>query len=910
MELKINIVKKHPTIEGAPVIVCGNSGYTVRFTFDAEWDGLEVKTARFVYVQNGMVRYQDIVFSGDTASVPVMSNTKVVLIGVYAGNLRTSAPARVPCVKSIRCGTGAPADPTPSQYDQIMELLNAGGGVGGEGTPNAVQYVPQTLTEEQQARARANIGAISSDEIKSEVDAELAAAKASGEFDGPAGPQGEQGPKGDTGAAGDTGPQGPKGDTGPQGPKGDTGATGPQGPKGDTGPQGPKGDTGAAGPQGEKGDTGAQGPQGEKGDTGPQGEKGLKGDTGATGPQGPAGATGPAGADGKTPVKGTDYWTPADKQEIKNDILSSIITQEAGESESLVMSQKAVTDLVAEAIGTGGGTTEYETVDSVEEMTDTSKQYVLKETGTIWAYGEVTEEVNVNEQIFDASNKITGHLSGTGINNSSNPLYRLPINISQIPEGVDAYLEVTGINIRNTTSPYIEKIGYSALDTPALGSNQIITSQYGDIANTGDSIVAISNGFKLHVGYIKETKITGYDTIKTLLIEVSSSQTHDASKIKAYLQYNYSGTVAKWYDTELAPSAGGGGGGNYVELLVKVNKNTTDIAEVSKRVTNLETGSESVTIPTFWQNAVDACIAKIKALQVGRNCVTFPFFSDNHQNNKYAGVLIAHIMKECNIPYCFFGGDSISNGIIADEATMIAQDKAFDTMMSYVPNGRLCRAVGNHDGFWNDGTNKYYYNRDQVYDLFLREESIAQNKHFGEDGTYYYVDDIASKVRWIVMNTNNAPVDSTQIAWVQNTALNIAESGWGVVFISHQPISNHYHAGITNAADVVSAVVSTANTKNIPIIGWYSGHVHRDIISTKRLTGGNGSNAGTEAGDLGFTQVIITSDHTGIAYDDATKHTIANDDQSHAIDFVTINKATRTVNITRLGIGEDRSYTY
>jgi hypothetical protein len=273
-------------------------------------------------------------------------------------------------------------------------------------------------------------------------------------------------------------------------------------------------------------------------------------------------------------------------------------------------------------------------------------------------------------------------------------------------------------------------------------------------------------------------------------------------------------------------------------------------------------------------------------------------------------MLIAYIMKECNIPYAFFGGDSISNGIIADEATMIAQDKAFDTMMSYVPNGRFCRAVGNHDGFWNDGTNKYYYNRDQVYDLFLREESIAQNKHFGEDGTYYYVDDVASKVRWIVMNTNNAPVDATQIAWVQNTALNITESGWGVVFISHQPISNHYHAGITNAADVVSAVTSTASSKNLPIIGWFSGHVHRDIMSTKRLTGGNGSNAGTEAGDLGFTQVIITSDHTGIAYDDATKHTVANDDKSHAIDFVTINKATRTVNLTRLGVGSDRSYTY
>ena len=62
-----------------------------------------------------------------------------------------------------------------------------------------------------------------------------------------------------------------------------------KGPKGDTGEQGPKGDTGA---------TGQQGPQGPKGDTGAQGPKG---DTGAA---------------GYTPVRGVDYWTEADKQEI------------------------------------------------------------------------------------------------------------------------------------------------------------------------------------------------------------------------------------------------------------------------------------------------------------------------------------------------------------------------------------------------------------------------------------------------------------------------------------------------------------------------------------------------------------------------------------------------------------------
>ena len=100
--------------------------------------------------------------------------------------------------------------------------------------------------------------------------------------------------------------------------------------QGEVGPQGPQGEKGEQGPQGEKGDTGEQGPQGEKGDTGeqgPQGIQGEKGDTGEQGPQGPQGESGQNGQDGQdgyTPVKGTDYWTEADIQEIVDEVLASM----------------------------------------------------------------------------------------------------------------------------------------------------------------------------------------------------------------------------------------------------------------------------------------------------------------------------------------------------------------------------------------------------------------------------------------------------------------------------------------------------------------------------------------------------------------------------------------------------------
>ena len=45
---------------------------------------------------------------------------------------------------------------------------------------------------------------------------------------------------------------------------------------------------------------------------------------GKTGSQGPEGPQGPAGNDGKTPTKGTDYWTAADKASIVNDVTVSL----------------------------------------------------------------------------------------------------------------------------------------------------------------------------------------------------------------------------------------------------------------------------------------------------------------------------------------------------------------------------------------------------------------------------------------------------------------------------------------------------------------------------------------------------------------------------------------------------------
>lgn len=131
MVININVENKIARTVGDARIVCGNADYTVNFTFDEEWTAA-IKTARFVYIRDGHVEYLDVVIDSSTAAVPILSDVQEVRVGVYAGDLHTTTPAVIPCERSIRCGTGAPGDPTPSQYDQIMALLEEAGGVPGK----------------------------------------------------------------------------------------------------------------------------------------------------------------------------------------------------------------------------------------------------------------------------------------------------------------------------------------------------------------------------------------------------------------------------------------------------------------------------------------------------------------------------------------------------------------------------------------------------------------------------------------------------------------------------------------------------------------------------------------------------------------------------------------------------------
>lgn len=210
-DINIAVTDKRPVCTAGTTVVCDNSDYIVHWDLDAEWSAYDTKTMRVVYMDS---TYADTVFTGDSVAMPPVPVPGCVQIGLYAGDIHTSRMALLRALSSVRSASGAPANPTPDVYDQLMELIKGMGGVDPDDIAKAVadylaahpiEETDPTVPEWAKAKTKptysaAEVGAISQSDLQAATDAALAQAKASGEFDGPAGPRGPAGAPGKDGA--------------------------------------------------------------------------------------------------------------------------------------------------------------------------------------------------------------------------------------------------------------------------------------------------------------------------------------------------------------------------------------------------------------------------------------------------------------------------------------------------------------------------------------------------------------------------------------------------------------------------------------------------------------------------------------------------------------------------------------
>lgn len=244
----------------------------------------------------------------------------------------------------------------------------------------------------------------------------------------------------------------------------------------------------------------------------------------------------------------------AQKQQARDNIGVPIITQGPGQSENLVMSQKAVTDFVNSLIN--GDESEYEIVDSVSEMTDTTKSYILSTTGTIWKYLETEVEVEVEktDQIVGTADNPwgAGRLSSGNPNGAAGYVTTPYIDLTKY--SVPFTLHLKGIPFSNKTpmNAGASNLRYSQYDTSKVhllteltNSSSFVTYWKGAVlTDVGDGTVEIAftppvtNKSDVAIGY---ARFSGYGT-----------------EAEANVYVVYMGTesqyVEQWTDTGIAVS--------------------------------------------------------------------------------------------------------------------------------------------------------------------------------------------------------------------------------------------------------------------------------------------------------------------------------------------------------------------
>lgn len=124
--IQVSVRDKIATQTDGTVIINGNSDYSIEFDFDAEWADLNNKVGIFAYNDAAAHKwaYQTVMFSGNICTVPILRDIHCVYVGVTAGNVRVTTPAKVQCRLSISDYADTEEPPSADVWGQILAKLD------------------------------------------------------------------------------------------------------------------------------------------------------------------------------------------------------------------------------------------------------------------------------------------------------------------------------------------------------------------------------------------------------------------------------------------------------------------------------------------------------------------------------------------------------------------------------------------------------------------------------------------------------------------------------------------------------------------------------------------------------------------------------------------------------------------
>lgn len=387
-------------------------------------------------------------------------------------------------------------------------------------------------------------------------------------------------------------------------------------------------------------------------------------------------------------------------------------------------------------------------------------------------------------------------------------------------------------------------------------------------------------------------------------------------------------------------------------------------------VTNkiVESGVDDKTPPQYWINAINdikdnlgnittkgfESTVREKQNKAGADCVQFVWFSDTHIYPAHPRVLnickvANYLCERCNIPLIAITGDLMSQDSPSSTVGVMNLFTAVQNVLNGAERERLMYIMGNHDGMWgskvvNGSTLSYMkqLHHNEMYNILFREQATDFRRIFSNHGSYFYVDNIPQKFRFIMLDSHfdgDGSVDEEgypiynrmktscfgqeQLQWVADTALDMPEE-YTAVLMMHSPspqdisllgkIITAYNSRTkyNNAGNptVITGDFWGANVENSPyknevidvdftnakgtIAAVFHGHIHKDSIDTTTLS---------------VPLLGITTAGGDVRDTNAPTRTAGTATET-AMDVVTINKKTKTIYMSRLGAGSDRDIAY
>ena len=328
-------------------------------------------------------------------------------------------------------------------------------------------------------------------------------------------------------------------------------------------------------------------------------------------------------------------------------------------------------------------------------------------------------------------------------------------------------------------------------------------------------------------------------------------------------------------------------------LVFNLSFSSGNITSMDANVKIFKTITQSSgTLPSYWIEYLDEKIPSIKSniVSVGNQGDTFMLVTDTHweNNRKKSPAVMKYLKEKTNISFSVNCGDLIQGTATANEALNFLDD-----YNEQIKNAEPFYCVrGNHDTNMDGAYQTGEITEGQFYAIIDKPiEFLVDTKQ----KPYFYKDNESQKIRYIFVDSEkNRDINAT---WIGNVVANTPD-GYSIVVFSHylftgKPSSDTSPLEISSQGQLIINAIDTNKPENVTVVGIFGGHAHRDYYTHS---------------SEGYLLVCTTCDaNAAYGFDPDNPNRTEGTTSEQAIDVVSINTYSKTVDIIRIGAGSSRT---